>query len=80
MIQMLINFYFLKNNKNDIFTFWLKNEREREREICTLVGKKAQNKVFRGKLSLHTVLHTILHVIIVKLCFGNTILVIITKW
>ena len=51
--------------------------RERDMHIG---GKRAQNKVFRGKLSLHTVLHTIVHVIIVTLCFGNTILVIITKW
>ena len=43
-------------------------------------GTKAQNKVFRGKLSLHIVFDTIVWVIIVKLCFANTILVIITKW
>ena len=52
MIQMLINFYFLKINKNDTFTFRLKmreREREREREMH-IGGTKAQNKVFRGKL------------------------------
>ena len=40
-------------------------EKERERERYAHWWEKAQNKVFRGKLSLYTVLHTIVHVIIV---------------